>query len=169
MTVDSIPSSEATQQLLEVAYSDTTAVDREAGVLRGVKVLGRVSRNGRIYSDNALQDAARLYEGVGVNSDHPERRQEDADRKLAGRFGTLRHVRIKPDGIFADLEFLKTHSLAEQSGEAATRMPRQLGLSHNAEGEVTKSNGETTVTSISRVRSVDLVQNPATTVGLFEA
>jgi hypothetical protein len=47
-------------------------VDREAGVIRGVKVLGLESRNGRTYLPEALAQAAQLYEDAKVNVNHPK-------------------------------------------------------------------------------------------------
>src|SRR5690606_32058205 len=56
-------------RLLETTYSGVLRVDRAAGVIRGVKILGTTSRNGRTYTDAALEQAAKLYEGLGVNID----------------------------------------------------------------------------------------------------
>jgi len=61
------------------------------------------------------------------------------------------------------------HALAAQVCEAAERMPRQLGLSHNAEGYVVSEKGKTIVEGIARIRSVDVVRSPATNRGLFES
>ena len=36
-------------------------VDRSAGLIRGVKILGRHSKNGRTYSENAMRQAVELY------------------------------------------------------------------------------------------------------------
>ncbi len=47
-------------------------VDREAGIIRGVKLLGLALRNGRRYRESALVDAASLYEGAKVNINHPK-------------------------------------------------------------------------------------------------
>ena len=47
-------------------------VDRQAGVIRGVKILGLESRNGRSYLPEALSQAAPLYEGAKVNVNHPK-------------------------------------------------------------------------------------------------
>lgn len=162
-------STNTAQPLTETSYSNTLRVDREAGVIRGVKIIGRESKNGRYYSDVALEQAAALYEGVGVNIDHPQHSTPEADRKLADGFGHLQNVARRHDGVFGDLVYLRTHALAEQVCEAAERMPRQLGLSHNAEGFVIHRNGRWIVEGIARVRSVDLVRNPATNRGLFES
>src|SRR5205823_5411501 len=69
-------------KLLEITFSENPTVDRDAGVIRGVKVLGRTSRNGREYSDRALAEAARFYEGIGVNLNHPDRRETAIERPV---------------------------------------------------------------------------------------
>lgn len=153
----------------ETAYSDALRVDRAAGVIRGAKILGRESRNGRTYSDAALQQAAALYEGVGVNVDHPPTPGTGDERRLADGFGHLQNVACRGDGVYGDLVFLRSHALAEQVCEAAERMPGQFGLSHDAEGHVVNRDGKWLVESITKVRSVDLVRNPATNRGLFES
>ncbi len=157
-------------QLIEYTTSDATLrVDRDAGVIHGVKVLGCESKNNRRYTDAAISGARSLYEGVGVNVDHPDLSSPDVSRPLAARFGQLTGVVHGQDGLRADLHYLKAHPLAEMIAEAAERMPTAFGLSHNADGNVTQSNGDTIVEEITRVRSVDLVTDPATTRSLFES
>lgn len=78
-------------QLLEVTFSDSSQVDRDAGVIRGVRILGRSSRNGREYSDQALTQAARLYEGLGVNLNHPDRPPAGAARTIEKAIIYLTH------------------------------------------------------------------------------
>jgi hypothetical protein len=156
-------------KLLEVTFSEATQVDREAGVIRNVKVLGRSSRNGRVYSEAALRQAARLYEGLGVNLNHPDRRESSIERPVQDGFGWLEGVRLGDDGVYGDLHYLRSHPHSAVIVEAAERNPRRFGLSHNAEGRVARRDGRTIVESIESVRSVDLVQNPATNRGLFES
>jgi hypothetical protein len=156
-------------QLLEIAFSDTHTVDHDAGVIRGVKVLGRQSRNGREYSDQALHDAARLYEGIGVNLNHADTRDGVRNRPVEAGFGWLAGVAVRSEGVFGDLHYFKSHPQAAVIVEAAERNPRRFGLSHNAEGRVAHQRGKNVVESIEHVRSVDLVQNPATNAGLFES
>jgi hypothetical protein len=159
--------------LIETTFSDSHSVDREAGVIRSVRVLGRSSRNGREYSERALGEAARLYEGLGVNLNHADRRETTLERPLeraveAG-FGWLEAIEVRADGIYGDLHFLKTHPHSAMIVEAAERNPRRFGLSHHAEGRVVRNGQKNVVESIERVRSVDMVQNPATNAGLFES
>lgn len=151
----------------EVTQAECAQVDRDAGVIRGVKILGRESRNGREYTPAALEQAARLYQGRAVNLNHA--RRHDEQRPVEAGIGWLEDVEVRPQGIFGDLHYLKSHPHAECLIEAALRNPRRFGLSHHAEGRVTRRAGREVVESIERVRSVDVVQNPATNNGLFES
>lgn len=159
----------AKSRLLEITHSESVRVDRENGVIHGVKILGRESKNGRTYSDKAMDDAARLYEGVKVNVDHPSKDRPNAERGLMEGFGELRGVKRERDGVFGDLHFLKSHPSAGPVCEMAERFPRQFGLSHNADGVTTQERGKVIVESVESVISVDIVGRPATNEGLFES
>ncbi len=154
--------------LQEFVVSPCARVDREAGLIRDVKILGYASANGRRYSPEAVRRAVGLYEGIRVNVDHPPSARPEAERSLASRFGMLKSVAARDDGLYGDLHYLRSHPLAELTAEAAERMPEALGLSHNAEGRVAQQAGQAVVEEIVRVRSVDLVADPATTRSLFE-
>lgn len=154
-------------KLAEAVYGDSLKVDRETGVIRGVKILGSVSKNGRTYTEKAMREAATLYEGRKVNIDHMMR--EGAERPFRDVFGELRNVSLKEGGVYGDLHFLKSHPLAEQVCEAAERFPTQFGLSHDAEGRTSRQGGKLIVESVIAVHSVDLVNTPATNAGLFES
>jgi hypothetical protein len=155
--------------LFEITFSDSPQVDREAGIIRGVRILGRMSRNGREYSDAALRQAAGMYEGIGVNLNHPSRPNGDGARLVEDGFGWLQGVSLRSDGVYGDLHYFRAHPSADVIVEAAARNPRRFGLSHHADGSVVNHRGRLVVESIESVRSVDLVQNPATTNGLFES
>lgn len=144
-------------------------VDAQAGVIYGVKVLGLSSRNGRRYSEQALQQAVPLYEGARVNINHPKG-DATAPRDYRDRLGFLRAVRYREgEGLFADLHFNPKHDVAERLIWDAEHAPQNVGLSHNVLAHV-EHRGETpVVTEIHRVLSVDLVADPATTSGLFES
>lgn len=153
--------------LREFVESKSLNVDRQAGVIRDVKILGHESANGRSYSRGAISKARGLYEGMRVNVDHPKKPGES--RGVSDRFGKLVNVREKSDGLYGDLQYIKAHPLAEMTVEVAERMPDQLGLSHNAEGRMAKRGGKQLVEEITKVHSVDLVSDPATVKGLFES
>lgn len=143
-------------------------VDREAGVIHDVKLLGWESANGRRYDPDAVRAALSLYEGAAIRIDH--RQKSNEPRKVAAVFGEARGCEIRPDGLYAKrLEYVKSHELAGQITEIADRFPRQLGMSHDAEGEGDRDgNGVYVVKKITEVRSIDIVVDPATTNGFFE-
>lgn len=160
----------STIRITEAVYQDVAPqIDREAGIIRRVKILGRKSDNGRVYSDQAIKEAAALYNNVKVNIDHPQGEKGDVTRPLADTFGTLRDIDLAEDGVYGNLHYLKSHPLAETVCEAAERMPTQLGLSHNAEGRITSDDKQDVVESVECVYSVDLVSRPATNYSLFES
>lgn len=143
-------------------------VDREAGVIYGVKVLGLISENGRRYLEKAVKEAAPLYEGIMVNVDHPENAGDS--RSAQDRIGKLVNVHyVEGKGLYGDLEFLKSHPMAERICEAAERMPDAFGMSHNAQGDGEDEDGVFVVHKIVEVRHVDLVADPATTKSLNES
>ena len=147
----------------------TIRVDRQAGVIRGVKVLGLESRNGRTYLPEALTQAAPLYEDAKVNVNHPKG-NPGGPRDYQDRIGTIRHVSLQGgEGLFGDFYFNPKHALAEQLMWDAEHAPENVGFSHNVEARVGRRGEQVVVEAITRVQSVDLVADPATTRGLFEA
>lgn len=152
-------------------------VDWEAGIIRGVKILGRTSPNchgidgidGTEYTTEAMEAARPLYEGRLVNIDHPPRKEPTKDRSSYDRFGKLVNVRVEEGGLFGDLHFLKTHPMARRVCEAADKMPDLFGLSHNAYGKGEVRDKKYVITSIPEVRSVDLVADAGSVKSLFES
>ncbi len=158
------------ETLCEFADSRGVAVrvDRPAGVLRGVKILGLQSRNGRSYLPEALAQAAALYEGAKVNVNHPKGGPH-APRDYQDRIGVIRSVAARADGLYADFHFNPKHALAEQLLWDAEHAPENVGFSHHVEARTARTGDGVAVEAILRVQSVDLVADPATTRGLFEA
>ena len=151
--------------LREVAVSEAVKVDAEAGIIRDVKIISPVSKNGRTYSVRALEQACKLYSGATVNLNHRDR----TGRNVEEGFGVISRPRVQGDGVYGDLEYLKSHPMAAVIVERAQRFPNTFGLSHDAVGEVTAGKNGDEVTSIFEVVSVDLVNSPATVRGLFES
>lgn len=158
------------QNFTEETYQDgSPTIDRTAGIIRGVKIIGATSKNGRDYSQQALKEAATFYDGIAVNTNHPGRTTPNAARTVEEGVGWLENITVKPEGVYGDLHVIKSHALANTLFEVAERKPDRFGLSHNAAGDVVERAGKRIVESIKSVRSVDLVQNPATVNSLFES
>jgi hypothetical protein len=164
-----VKTSSKTISLRELVQSPQIRVDREGGAIRGVKILGSASLNKREYLPEAITAAKGRYEGVVVNFDHPPKHNPGRETPIADRAGWLENVEVAPDGLKGDLFLLKADPRTEKVMEAAERRPELFGLSHNVDGKVRRQNGKTLVEEITRVRSVDLVSDPATTRSLFES
>lgn len=146
----------------------TLRVDRAAGVLRGVKLIGLESLNGRRYRPEALSAAVSLYEGAKVNVNHPKEGPL-APRDYRDRLGVIREVEFRAEeGLFGTLHFNPKHAVAEQLAWDAEHNPRNVGFSHNVLARLTRDGAQSLVEAITHVQSVDLVADPASTRGLFE-
>lgn len=155
------------ESVADLSYSG--AVDREAGIIRGVAILGPQSKNGYAYALEAVQKAVPLFEGARFFLDHP-RKSDDAEtsgvrgvRELAG---CIENVHTDGAKLRGDMRVLK-HA-AELVFNIAEQMPDKAGLSINARGKMVEQNGARIVEEITAVKSVDLVTAPATTESLFE-
>jgi hypothetical protein len=158
-----------TERILEYAsdIGRSVKVDRAASVVRGVKIIGTTSKNGRDYPLPVLREARTKYEGAKVNVNHSK-----DGRNVRGyeeRFGTIQNVRVAADGLYGDLHFNPKHAVAEQFLWDAQNFPAAAGFSHNIEGATRTERGRVFVEEIRKVHSVDLVADPATTCGLFES
>ncbi len=144
-------------------------VDAGRGVIRGVKILGLSSRNGRVYRPEALVGAAGLYDGAKVHVNHAPH-GDPGPRNYQDRIGAIRNVVARHgDGLFADFHFNPKHVLAEQLLWDAEHAPENMGFSHNVQAKTSRQGDTLVVEEILAVESVDLVADPATTRGLFEA
>lgn len=144
-------------------------IHRSEGIVRGVKILGNESRNGRTYLPQAIRDAASLYEEAKVNVNHDPTQRVSA-RDYRDRIGVIRNVTVRDgEGLFADFHFNPKHALAEQFLWDAEHAPENVGFSHNVIARTSREGERLVVEKILKVQSVDLVADPATTNGLFEA
>jgi hypothetical protein len=140
-------------------------VDRDAGVIKGVKILGLSSKNNRIYEPAAVAKAIPLYEGAKANVNHV---RPGEPRPYQDRIGSLKNVTARDDGLYADFHFNPKHPLAEQLIWDAEHAPENVGFSHDVQARTSRRSGKVIVEEISSVTGVDLVANPATTNGLYE-
>jgi len=163
-------SSRATESIREYvsAAGQTLKVDADKGVIAGVKILGMRSKNGREYTTECINGAAKLYEGAKVNVNHPKG-SPTGPRDYQDRIGQIRNVSVQKDGLYADFTFNPKHALAEQLCWDADHAPENVGFSHNVEARTERRDGTVYVEEIHSVQAVDLVADPATTQGLFES
>jgi len=157
-------------EVCESLANSGAIVDRDASLIRGVKILGFTSKNKRTYPPEIVRQSVEQYEGKRVNLDHPDANQLGKPRSVRDRFGTLTGVRfVEGKGLFADLKFNPKHAAADQITWAAENDAGSIGFSHNATVKTRQGNdGNVVVEGILSVRHVDIVADPATTDGVFE-
>lgn len=161
-------------QLRESFATDRVeGIDRERGIIYGVKLLGERSRNAppfdHDYPRSTREAAISLIEGLGVYVNHDTPGNTDT-RPYQERMGVIRNVRESGKGLFGDWHFCPDHSLAKQAFWDADNAPQNLGFSINGNGSKSKGkDGRTIVESITDLASIDLVSRPATTYGLRES
>ena len=162
-------------RLLESVAQQSLRVDREAGVLYGVKLLGEKSTNpppeDHDYPHATRERALKLFEGARVFVDHPppDRQTSRTGRSYRDRMGVIKNVTNKPDGVYGDYHFNPRHPLAEQLTWDAENAPETVGFSINGNGRPSRKGGRCLIEEITQLYSVDLVSRPGTTKGLFES
>ena len=154
-------------------------VDRENGVIRGVKLLGRESKNtlrslgvdrktfagvlDQPYSYGG--DCSKKYDGIAFNLNHY---YDDRDRPVQECVGEVRNPTFRDDGHYGEVHLILSHPMSEFVMEAAENFPKRFGCSHEAKGEPRVKGGKAIIEDWEPV-SVDLVSRPATTNGMFES
>lgn len=126
-----------------------------------VKICGLTSRNKREYPIHVLQEAMPMYQDHPVYLDHAERQ---INRKYIERVGHLSNLEIKADGLYAMLNINPHHQLAESLRYDFEHNTKKLGISQVVDAQMAGSK----VVKILEVKSVDIVNNPATTRSLKE-
>lgn len=155
-------------EIVEWRIPSGATIDPATPIIPGVKILGLESRNGRTYLPECAARAASLYENMRVNVNHPHG-DPMGPRDYRDRLGVLRGVTVKSDGLYADFHLNPKHALAEQLLWDAEHSPESVGFSHNVTARTARKGDRVVVEEITKVISVDLVADPATTKSLFES
>lgn len=156
-------------------------VDRERGIIYGVKLGGRESSNNHglkgvkrtIYTPSAFEEALPMYGSAKVNVNHPARDRNgeilQADRPAEGRIGWVENARLEDGEPYGDLNLLLEHPMSARLFEAAERKPGLFAMSHHAFGDGEVRGDTYYVTKIPQIKSVDVVADGGTTKGFFES
>ncbi len=143
--------------------------EKDKHIIRGVVLLGPVSKNKREYTRECMQKSIPLFEGVQAFINHPSSEEEKTGRRdvrnLAGKYVNARYEegKVKADAMLLPNENGKLYM------DVAETMPDVAGNSQNAHGKWRSDGGKQIVEELTQVFSVDLVANPATTRGMFES
>jgi hypothetical protein len=149
------------------------SLNRALNVIEGTVLITSRSVNGgkggRRYSDRALRQIAAMAEGLPAYLNHVSPEMAFKPRDVKDLIGVHRNIRYFPNEgkVMSDLHVAEHHAplvfgLAETLGGV-------IGNSLVSRGGVRMENGTEVVEEILLLRSADLVSDPATTKGLFEA
>lgn len=150
---------------------DLREATQNGRMVRGVSVLGKVSKNGRTYRRSAQEDVVEhVRKGRDtVYADHP-RDGEPGVRPTASMVGVLENVRLSGDTVKADLRVADSPPWNTLVPWIAREAPTAAGLSIRARGTVREGqDGAQVVTSIAALEGVELVTEPAATSALVES
>lgn len=159
-----------TQAIIEALDLTEAQLDLEQRTARQVIIKAGRSKNGRVYSDKLLQDAAPKFEGVQTYANHMSRseKRERPERSTRDITGWLSGVEYREGALYATRHFARTQAgqdmwaLVEDvvSGKAPASL---VGASIHAVGTASRveKSDDWIVESIERVLSVDDVTTPA--------
>ena len=157
----------------EDVFADVTeaSIDREKGIIRGVKLLGLRSKNKRNYDTPGVRKSAmEALKGAQVFIDHPA--VPSQPRSYRDKIGVVGQTVtfLEGKGHFGDIHYNPKHPCAEQFLWDVQNASKSLGMSVNAvvKSGKTDNAGDTVIEEVQSIRSVDIVSKPATTAGMFE-
>lgn len=133
------------------------------GVIKGVHILGYVSANGGEYTKEAMVAAAESYVDVEMYMNHDF---DDVQRNngASDKIGYILETKHEDEhGLVGDVQLNTGHPYYEAIKWWVENRPDMLGLSHVAP---TRREGNKIV-EIGKPYSVDFVDKPATTQGMF--
>ena len=108
----------AAEHFEQFAMGAPERIDREAGILRGVRILGLKSAHGYSYDLEAQRAAAPRFEQLCLGLDHD---YASKPMVIQQAWGVLSNPRVDDKGTIADVTYLKTHQFTEQILEDAER------------------------------------------------
>jgi len=142
------------------------AIDREAGVIRGVSVIteGEAQGHGCYIDATTLSQVKQCADAFGAAG---VRVKVNHYSGVDAIVGTLRSFRIDGQQLRADLYLLKTHEIFERILEMAASIPESFGLSISFSGTPEKID-RVEYARCTELYSVDIVDRPAANpTGLF--
>lgn len=152
---------------LSEAYA-SSVLDKENGIVRDVVLLtgNKTSANKTFYTEKALAEAVKRYEGAKMFIDHGK----DAVRSVRDLGGVYKNVRLQENFLKADLHLLPNKTVREIVIPIAEAKPNGVGLSIRDRGKGREENGVFLVEGFAPKGpySIDLVTEASVNRNLFE-
>jgi hypothetical protein len=158
------------------SFGRPVSIDREKGIVRGVRVLNAESRNDRVYPESVLRDCLKVYANLPVNVGHHYDPATMLPREVppSDRFGRLGpNPVIESGGITSDyLQFNPEHPFAKPFLWACENQPDLYSFSplHRVKWARQRDGKNRLVAeSILEAASADIVSDGGTTSTIFES
>ncbi len=161
----------------EICVGERATVDAaDPWTLIGVKLLGRKSRNKREYPQQVQEAAHPQFENAKIYADHGDldgKKPLIRKRAYAERLGIVKAGTIKFDPVGectrGNVRLNSKHPLAAMVKEDYENETPGVGFSFTADCEFAGGGNTGECVAIKRIFSIDLVDDPATTISLTEA
>jgi len=141
--------------------------DKDKKIIEKVALISKTSKNNRDYTDECLSGALPLFEGVKCYINHDKSGNTRSVKDLVGRY---RNPIYENGKVKADLHLLNDGGEISQKLLAIIeQMPDLVGNSISARGRYHREDGRDIIEELTKVNSVDIVTDPATTSSLFES
>lgn len=169
--------------ILNMTLIDLNAsqIDKENNTIRHMAILAANAYDGdnrifRKFTDNALNDAVEIFEGALARLDHDRENQSSVEsRGVRTGYGVYQNLRREGDKVFGDLHLWDCEQ-ARKVVSIAERTPNAVGNSIHAGGIMEEDEDGVEIigqlmprTKYGFKPSVDLVEDPAMAVGLFQS
>lgn len=147
-------------------------------IIKGAKFIGFESRNGRLYSAVALEQAVKdgLYDDVSLYDLHPDRYQRNDPSFERGQdryIGKTENARfVSGEGVIGDLRISLSNEACRTFLWRAEHDPTNIALSHECTHSIPverDSDGKQVIDTIYEVSALATTSKPATTNTLFES
>lgn len=155
-------------------------IDKENSIIKGIAILSakaydREDRVFRIFTDRALNDAVKVFEGALARIDHDRENASTIEpRGVGAGYGIYQNIRRENGKVFGDLHLWDCES-ARKVMSIAERTPNAVGNSIHAGAIIHEDDDGVEIveqlvprTAYGFKPSIDLVEDPAATVGLYQ-
>jgi len=157
--------------------------DKDENSLKRVAIMSNIAKDMnnniiRRFTDEAMNDAVRVFQGCIARIDHNYEAGSDG-RGVSTGFGVFQNTRLESDKVYGDLQLWDCED-ARKVASIAQRTPTAVGFSIHTAGILSENNekDEDDIQVIcgllprdtdGNLASIDLVDDPASTVSLFES
>ena len=154
-------------KIVIIGKLNEATINKEKRLIEKVVLLSAESANNRTYTEDCLTKSVNLLEGAKCYADHDKSGDTRGVRDLIGIY---RDVVYEANKVKGTLHLLDDGS--EMSNKVLAiieQMPELVGNSISARGRYHREDGKDIIEELTKVNSVDIVTDPATTSSLFES